>query len=136
RAGCRAAGAARVRSAACCSRRGSRGATGSRRSEERTALVFAEDVAHRVADLADRAAGAQRLLDRRQQVAVALRGRAGARAGGGRASTAAWSRLAFHSPRRLSWRFSASGSTFKMSTSSIWSVTYLLTPTTMSWPVR
>src|SRR3954447_21433720 len=41
--------------------------------EERAAAVLAEDVAHRVADLADRAAGAQRFLDRGQQIAVAAR---------------------------------------------------------------
>src|SRR4051794_20687987 len=40
--------------------------------EERAAAVLAEDVPHRVADVADRAAGTQRLLDRRQQIAVAL----------------------------------------------------------------
>src|SRR4051812_14440049 len=39
--------------------------------EERAAAVFAEDVAHRVADLADRAACAERLLDRVEQVALA-----------------------------------------------------------------
>ena len=38
-------------------------------SEERPALVLAEDLAQRSADLADRGAGAQRLLHRRQQVA-------------------------------------------------------------------
>ena len=43
------------------------------RLEERAALVLAEDVAHRVADLADRGAVAQRVLDRVEQVAVAAR---------------------------------------------------------------
>ena len=40
--------------------------------EERAALVLAEDVAHRAAHLADRGARAQRVLDRVQQVALAL----------------------------------------------------------------
>src|SRR5215204_3225783 len=39
--------------------------------EERPAAVLAEDVSHCVADLADRAADAERLLDWRQQVGVA-----------------------------------------------------------------
>src|SRR5215211_9334716 len=42
--------------------------------EERAAAVLAEDVSHRVADLADRAAGAERLLDRREEVGVAASG--------------------------------------------------------------
>ena len=42
-----------------------------RRLEERAALVLAEDVAHRAADLADRGVGGERGADRVQQVAVA-----------------------------------------------------------------
>src|SRR4029077_13973932 len=52
-----------------------RQAGGGRRAlEERAAAVFAEDVAHRVADLADRASRAERFLERRQQVGVAAGG--------------------------------------------------------------
>src|ERR1700753_2535685 len=43
----------------------------SERLEEGAALVFAEDVAHRAADLAQRGVGGERLADRVQQVAVA-----------------------------------------------------------------
>src|SRR5687768_12400391 len=39
--------------------------------EEGAALVLAEYVAHRVADLADRGVGCERVADRQQQVALA-----------------------------------------------------------------
>src|SRR4029453_13354971 len=42
------------------------------RLEKRATAVLAEDVAHRPAGLPDRGAGAQRLLDRRQEVALTL----------------------------------------------------------------
>ena len=70
--------------------------------EERAALVLAEHVAHRVADLADRGVGGERLADRVQQVAVA----AGDLAQRPRASPRppAWSRLALNFASRSFWR--------------------------------
>ena len=101
--------------------------------EERPALVLAEDVAHRAADLADRGVGAR---------APRGSGAAGCRRRGRRRAAPrawrrprAWSRSALNSFSRSSWRRSASGSTLRMSTSSTVSVTYLLTPTMMSWPL-
>src|ERR1041384_5784262 len=46
--------------------------TGQAPLEERAALVFAEDVAHRAADLADRGVGGERGTDRVQEVALAV----------------------------------------------------------------
>ena len=101
--------------------------------EEGAALVFAEDVAHRAADLADRGVGGERGADRVQEVALA----AGdvAQATPASPSTSAWSRASLKAFSRASWRCSDSGSTLRMSTSSTWSVTNLLTPTMMSWPL-
>src|SRR5215216_5205864 len=53
-------------------RRRSRGRGASYSLEKRTALVFAEYVAHRVAHLADRGIGRERVADRVEQVAVTL----------------------------------------------------------------
>ena len=63
--------AAAVAAAVASMRRATASAAGLDRLEERPALVLAEDVAHRVADLADRGVGGERVADRVEQVAVA-----------------------------------------------------------------